>query len=106
MASRNRLRKEVSKVLLTQFQEWGLPLDIEYRSYIQIVDKPVTPHHIQKSFYNWRTAVHSVRLAGYTGPAPEPVPEPAPVKPASVEAKPVVDDPLAALSRSTTVKED
>lgn len=103
MASRNRLRQLVSQTLNTQFREWGLPLDIDYKTYTQLVDKPVTPHMVQKSFYNWRTAVHSVRLTGYTPPVLEPV---APVKPASQEAKPVVSDALAALAAKTTVKED
>ena len=108
MASRNRLRKEANAILVRQFTEWNLPLDIDYKSYAQLVDRPVTPHHIRKSFYNWRTAVHSVRLAGYLGPK-MPVPmadDPIPAEPASPpEAKPVVDDALAALA-AATVKED
>jgi len=62
MASRNRLRQAVNKILIQQFKDWGLPEDIDYKSYCSIVDKPVTPKQIQKSFYNWRTAVHSVRI--------------------------------------------
>lgn len=106
MASRNRLRQQAAQILNRQFREWGLPLDIDYKTYTTIVDRPITPHHIKKSFYNWRTAVHSVRLTGYQEPTYTPEPAPEPVKPASAEAKPVVDDALAALSKKSTVKED
>ena len=72
MASRNRLRQSVSKKLAMQFKEWGLPKDIDYKSYCSIVDAPVTPKEIQKSFYNWRTSVHSVHLLDSTIFAPKP----------------------------------
>lgn len=91
MASRNRLRKVVSAQLKEQFEDWGLPRDIDYKTYCKIVDKPVTPLAIKKSFYNWKTAVHGLRL-------PEETASPEPVQ--------VVQDPLAALSQgSVQVKE-
>lgn len=62
MASRSRLRKDVNATLTRQFQEWGLPLDIDYKSYCGIVDFPVTPRAIQKSFYNWKTCLRSLRI--------------------------------------------
>ena len=87
MASRNRLRRAVSEKLAVQFKEWELPKDIDYKSYCGIVDKPVTPKEIQKSFYNWRTAVHSVTIVDRTVFAPKPkaapkkeAPKPAPKK--------------------------
>lgn len=87
MASRNRLRQAVSQKLVVQFKEWELPKDIDYKSYCGIVDKPVTPKEIQKSFYNWRTAVHSVSIVDSTVFAPKPkaapkkeAPKPAPKK--------------------------
>lgn len=87
MASRNRLRRVVSQKLAVQFKEWELPKDIDYKSYCGIVDKPVTPKEIQKSFYNWRTAVHSVSIVDSTVFAPKPkaapkkeAPKPAPKK--------------------------
>ena len=88
MASRNRLRKEVNKILVSQFKDWGLPADIDYKSYCGIVDKPVIPKAIQKSFYNWKTAVLSVKLSNpevfEKKPAPKPAaaPKAAPAKPA------------------------
>jgi hypothetical protein len=76
MASRNRLRQAVSQKLAEQFKEWGLPKDIDYKSYCGIVDKPVTPKEVQKSFYNWRTAVHSVHIIDKTVFAPKPAAAP------------------------------
>ena len=62
MASRNRLRQSVSNKLAAQFKDWGLPKDIDYKSYCSIVDKPVTPKEIQKSFYNWKTCLRSLKI--------------------------------------------
>jgi len=76
MASRNRLRQSVSNKLAAQFKDWGLPKDIDYKSYCSIVDKPVTPKEIQKSFYNWRTAVHSEQIVDKTVFAPKPAAAP------------------------------
>ena len=95
MASRNRLRQDVTKILTQQFKDWGLPKDIEYKSYCDIVDAPVTPRAIQKSYYNWKTAVHSVSLTApetfkaSTPPPPPPPPAPEP-------------DPLEALSQAAS----
>ena len=89
MASRNRLRQSVSKKLAAQFKDWGLPKEIDYKSYCGIVDKPVTPKEIQKSFYNWRTAVHSVQTVDKTVFAPKPKAAPKKTEPKKEPAKKV-----------------
>lgn len=89
MASRNRLRQFVSKKLTEQFKEWELPKDIDYKSYCSIVDKPLTPKEIQKSFYNWRTAVHSVSIVDKTVFAPKPKAAPKKEAPKKAPAKKV-----------------
>ena len=95
MASRNRLRQDVTKTLVEQFKDWGLPRDIEYKSYCSIVDKPVTGRAIQKSYYNWKTAVKSVELAAPAVFAPPPPPPPAPEP-----------DPLEALSKASVESDE
>jgi hypothetical protein len=89
MASRNRLRQSVSKKLVEQFKDWGLPEDIDYKSYCGIVDTPVTPKEIQKSFYNWKTAVHSVRIVDSSVFAPKPKAAPKKAEPKKEPAKKV-----------------
>lgn len=90
MASRNRLKQDVLRTLTQQFKDWGLPRDIDYKSYCGIVDAPVVPRAIQKSYYNWKTAVHAVHLNNPAGfeqapPPPPPPPKPAPKKAAVKE---------------------
>jgi hypothetical protein len=94
MASRNRLRQSVSKKLVEQFKDWGLPEDIDYKSYCGIVDKPVTPKEIQKSFYNWRTAVHSIRIVDSSVFAPK------------VKAAPKKEDPKKEPAKKVASKKD
>jgi hypothetical protein len=89
MASRNRLRQSVSKKLVEQFKDWGLPEDIDYKSYCGIVDTPVTPKEIQKSFYNWKTAVHSVRIVDSSVFAPKVKAAPKKAEPKKEPAKKV-----------------
>ena len=85
MASRNRLRQAVSQKLAVQFKEWELPKDIDYKSYCGIVDKPVTPKEIQKSFFNCGTAVHLGSIVDRTvfGPKPKAAPKKEGPKPAT-----------------------
>ena len=92
MASRNRLRQDVTKTLVEQFKDWGLPRDIDYKSYCSIVDRPVTGRAIQKSYYNWKTAVKSVELAAPAVFAPPP---PAPKS-----------DPLESLSKASVESDE
>jgi hypothetical protein len=89
MASRNRLRQSVSKKLVEQFKDWGLPENIDYKSYCGIVDTPVTPKEIQKSFYNWKTAVHSVRIVDSSVFAPKVKAAPKKAEPKKEPAKKV-----------------
>ena len=91
MASRNRLRQLVTAKLVPQFKDWELPRDIDYKSYCGIVDKPITPMEIRKSYYNWKVAVQSVANA-----APELfIKKPAPAPKAAPKA-----DPLEKLSQA------
>jgi len=80
----------VAEQLAEQFEDWNLPRDIEYKSYCQIVDKPVTPMALKKSFYNWKTALMSL-------PPVKATPVPASVEPEQTEI-----DPLEALSKGKT----
>ena len=50
------MRRQVTAKLVPQFRDWELPRDIDYKSYCGIVDKPVTPMEIQKSYYNWKSS--------------------------------------------------
>ena len=77
MASRSRLRKDVNATLTQQFIDWELPRDIDYKSYCGIVDAPITPRAIHKSFYNWKTCLRSLKIET---PAPAPAPKAAPKK--------------------------
>ena len=91
MASRNRLRQIVTEKLVLQFKDWELPRDIDYKSYCSIVDRPITPIEIKRSYYNWKIAVQSVANV-----APEIFKKkPAPAPKAAPKA-----DPLAKLSQA------
>ena len=101
MASRNRLRRTVNETLAAQFRDWGLPRDIEYKSYCDIVDNPVAPRALQKSFYNWKIAVKSVELSNpeLFAAAPEPQIE------LTAEIETAAPDPLEALSQAADAEE-
>lgn len=93
MASRNRMRRQVTAKLVPQFRDWELPRDIDYKSYCGIVDKPVLPIEIQKSYYNWKTAVLSVAKTApeifkkKPAPAPKAAPKADPLEKLSQAAK-------------------
>ena len=87
-----RQKQVVLDIAIKHFTEFGLPLDIDYKSYTAIVGprEAIHPMSVKRSFKAWKYLVHAVRLKCpelAEKPKPEPVPskEPKPkvaVKPA------------------------
>ena len=92
-----RQKQKVLDTAYTHFKEFGLPLDIEYKSYVSIVGPKEALHaiSIKRSFKAWKYVLHALRLKHpdlrEKAPAPKPAtPKPAPKaapKPASKPAK-------------------
>ena len=82
-----RHKKTVLDKAIKQFKEFGLPLDIDYKSYTGIVGatEAIDPVSIKRSFKAWKYITHAVRVScPELANKPEPVPEPVkPPKPAS-----------------------
>ena len=90
-----RQKKTVLDLAIKHFTEFGLPLDIDYKSYAAIIgaSEAIAPMSVKRSFKAWKNLVHAVRLkcpelAEKPAPAPKPVkpPKPAP----KAEGKPAV----------------
>ena len=81
-----RHKKTVLDIAIKQFKEFGLPLDIDYKSYTSIVGptEAIDPVSIKRSFKAWKYITHAVRLqCPELANKPEPIPEPVkPPKPA------------------------
>lgn len=96
-----RQKQTVLKILHTQFTEFNLPLDIEYKSYANIVGakEALHPISLKRSFKAWKYAIVALRKA-YPEldqvQEPAPMAKPEPVKEATPELKGL--DALKALS--------
>jgi len=91
-----RQKQLVLDTAYKHFKEFELPLDIDYKSYMNIVGPKDAIHAIsvKRSFKAWKFLTHALKLKHpELGKKPEPVPAP---KPAPEPKK----DPLEALSKA------
>ena len=100
-----RQKQLVLDTAYKHFKEFGLPIDIEYKSYVSIVGSKEAIHAIsvKRSFKAWKYLLHALKVAHpdlVKQPEPVKAPEPAP------KAKPKVKkDPLEALSKAAPAEE-
>ena len=96
-----RQKKLVLDTAYKHFKEFELPLDIDYKSYMNIVGPKdaIHPISVKRSFKAWKYLTHALKLKHpELGKKPEPVPAP---KPAPEPKK----DPLEALSKAAPAEE-
>lgn len=96
-----RQKQKVLDIAYGHFKEFGLPLDIEYKSYQTIVGPHEALHAIsvKRSFKAWKYLLHALKVK-HPELAAKPEPKPAP-KPAPEPKK----DPLEALSKAAPAEE-
>ena len=90
-----RQKQKVLDITSAQFKDFGLPLDIEYKSYVEIVGpkESIDAISIKRSFKAWKYVLHALKvkhpeLMEALKPAPKPAPRPkAPSKPAPKAAR-------------------
>ena len=96
-----RQKQLVLETAYKHFKEFELPLDIDYKSYMNIVGPREAIHAIsvKRSFKAWKYLLHALKLKHPDlGKKPEPAPAP---KPAPEPTK----DPLEALSKAASAEE-
>ena len=96
-----RQKQLVLDTAYKHFKEFELPLDIDYKSYVNIVGPKDAIHAIsvKRSFKAWKYLTHALKLKHpELGKKPEPAPAP---KPAPEPKK----DPLEALSKAAPAEE-
>lgn len=96
-----RQKQLVLDTAYKHFKEFELPLDIDYKSYVNIVGPKDAIHAIsvKRSFKAWKFLTHALKLKHpELGKKPEPAPAP---KPAPEPKK----DPLEALSKAAPAEE-
>jgi hypothetical protein len=96
-----RQKQLVLDTAYKHFKEFELPLDIDYKSYMNIVGPKDAIHAIsvKRSFKAWKFLTHALKLKHpELGKKPEPAPAP---KPAPEPKK----DPLEALSKAAPAEE-
>ena len=96
-----RQKQLVLDTAYKHFKEFELPLDIDYKSYMNIVGPKDAIHAIsvKRSFKAWKYLLHALKLKHpELGKKPEPAPAP---KPAPEPKK----DPLEALSKAAPAEE-
>mgnify|MGYP006080263045 FL=1 len=81
-----RQKQTVLNIAIKHFKEFGLPLDIDFKSYTAIVGprEALHPISVKRSFKAWKYLTHAVRVQCpelVNKPAPKPAPSKAP-KPA------------------------
>ena len=95
-----RQKQKVLEIAYKHFKDFELPLDIEYKSYVNIIGAKdaVHPVSVKRSFKAWKYLLHALKkhypdLMKKSEPVPKPAPKPAPKpkvapsKPAQAEAK-------------------
>ena len=99
-----RQKQKVLDIAYKHFKDFELPIDIEYKSYVDIIGAKDAVHAIsvKRSFKAWKYLLHALKkhhpdLMKKPEPAPKPAPKPtpkpapkpkaAPSKPAKAEAK-------------------
>ena len=94
-----RQRQTVLNIAVKHFKEFGLPLDIDFKSYTAIVGprEALHPISVKRSFKAWKYLTHAVRvqcpeLADKPAhkPAPSKAPKPAPKAAVMPAARPAV----------------
>jgi len=86
-----RQKQAVLDIAYKHFKEFGLPLDIEYKSYLDIVGPKEALHAIsvKRSFKAWKYLLHALKLKHpELGKKPEPAPAPKPAPKAKEAPKP------------------
>jgi len=94
-----RQKQAVLDIAYKHFKEFGLPLDIEYKSYLDIVGPKEALHAIsvKRSFKAWKYLLHALKLKHpELGKKPEPAPAPKPAP---------EPEPLEALSKAAPAEE-
>lgn len=89
-----RQKQKVLDIAYKHFKDFELPIDIEYKSYVDIIGAKDAVHAIsvKRSFKAWKYLLHALKLKHpelMEAPKPKPAPKPkaAPSKPAKAEAK-------------------
>jgi hypothetical protein len=90
-----RQKQAVLDIAIKHFTEFGLPLDIDYKSYAAIVGprEAIHPKSVKRSFKAWKYLVHAVRLKCpelVEKPKPKPAPSEVPKPEPEVTVKPAV----------------
>lgn len=86
-----RQKQLVLDTAYKHFKEFELPLDIDYKSYVNIVGPKEAIHAIsvKRSFKAWKYLTHALKLKHPDlGKKPEPAPAPKPAPKAKVAPKP------------------
>ena len=86
-----RQKQLVLDTAYKHFKEFELPLDIDYKSYVNIVGPKEALHGIsvKRSFKAWKYLTHALKLKHPDlGKKPEPAPAPKPVPKAKETPKP------------------
>ena len=86
-----RQKQLVLDTAYKHFKEFELPLDIDYKSYMNIVGPKEAIHAIsvKRSFKAWKYLTHALKLKHPDlGKKPEPAPAPKPAPKAKVAPKP------------------
>jgi hypothetical protein len=78
-----RQKQTVLNIAIKHFKEFGLPLDIDFKSYTAIVGprEALHPISVKRSFKAWKYLTHAVRVQCpelEDKPAPKPAPSKAP----------------------------
>ena len=90
-----RQRQTVLNIAIKHFKEFGLPLDIDFKSYTAIVGprEALHPISVKRSFKAWKYLTHAVRVQCpelVNKPAPKPAPSKAPKPAPKAAVKPAV----------------
>ena len=87
-----RQKQTVLNIAIKHFKEFGLPLDIDFKSYTAIVGprEALHPISVKRSFKAWKYLTHAVRvqcpeLVNKPKPVPAPTKAPKPAPKAAVK---------------------
>ena len=85
-----RQKQAVLNLALKHFEEFGLPLDIDFKTYTAIIGPREAIHamSVKRSFKAWKYLLHAVNI-NLSQQAPKPKPKPKPKVVPAPEPKPV-----------------
>lgn len=95
-----RQKAKVLEIAHGHFKDFGLPLDIEYKSYLNIVGsrEALSAISVKRSFKAWKYLLHALKIKHpELAAAPEPAPAPK-------EAPKPKKNPLEALSKAASAE--